>query len=160
MSEDLVKSYWPRMVRAASGYEANPALRDELAQEMAFAVWRGLAQFQGESSVNTYIYRIIHNVAVDHIRRASRQPQTEQQDDLVADHQCPEHLLTHAQQHSQLLAAVQQLPMSLRQVMLLKLEDLSNIEIGETLGLSESNVGVRLNRGKQQLTELMRKGSV
>ena len=160
MTEAIVTSYWPRMLRAASGYESNAALRDELAQEMAFAVWRALPNFDHHSALNTYIYRIIHNVAVDHIRRAGRQLQTVTDDDenVFAHHHSPEQQVANAQHYSKLLLAVQKLPISLRQVMLLKLEDLSNIEIGETLGRSESNVGVRLNRGKQILTQLMQQG--
>jgi len=162
LSDEIVKQYWPRMLRAASGYENNLALRDELAQEMAFAVWRALASFNHESSLNTYIYRIIHNVAVDHIRRAGRQLQTlsDEDENLFASNTNPEQELASAQHHSQLLLAVQKLPLSLRQVVLLKLEDMGNIEIAETLGLTESNVGVRLNRGKQLLTKFMQEGSV
>jgi len=162
LTDDIVKRYWPRMLRAASGYEINPALRDELAQEMAFAVWRALAGFNHESSLNTYIYRIIHNVAVDHIRRAGRQLQTVSDDEqnLFVTDASPEQEVASAQNHSRLLLAVNKLPLSLRQVVLLKLEDMSNIEIGETLGLSESNVGVRLNRGKQLLSKLMQEGSL
>lgn len=158
--DETVKHYWPRMLRAASGYESNPAVRDELAQDMALGVWRALAGFSGESSLKTYIYRIIHNVAVDHIRRAGREPKTfsSEEDALMSATLSPEQDVARAQSHSQLLAAVQKLPLSLRQVVLLKLEDMSNIEIGMTLGLSESNVGVRLNRGKQVLTQLMQKG--
>lgn len=162
MNDEIVKNYWPRMLRAASGYETNPALRDELAQEMALGVWRALDSFNGESSLNTYVYRIIHNIAVDHIRRAGRQPQTMSDDNehmFVTDTN-PEHTVACEQQHSQLLLALQKLPLSLRQVMLLKLEGMSNIDIGETLGLSESNVGVRLNRGKQLLTKFMQEGSL
>jgi len=159
LTDDIVTSYWPRIVRAASGYESNAAVRDELAQEMALAVWRALPSFSADSSLNTYIYRIIHNVAVDHIRRAGRQLPTA----TDGDHSEPLHNLSPerevagAQQYSQLLLAVQQLPLSLRQVVLLKLEDMSHAEIAETLGLSETNVAVRLNRGKHLLTQLMHK---
>lgn len=162
MNDEIVKNYWPRMLRAASGYETNPALRDELAQEMALGVWRALDGFNGGSSLNTYVYRVIHNIAVDHIRRAGRQPQTisDDNENVLASDKSPEHAVAMEQQHSKLLSAVQKLPLSLRQVMLLKLEDISNIDIGETLGLSESNVGVRLNRGKQLLTQFMQEGSL
>lgn len=158
--DETVKQYWPRMVRAASGYESNLAIRDELAQDMALGVWRALAAFTGESSLKTYVYRVIHNVAVDHIRRAGRQPKTisSEEEALLCRNLSPEQDIARAQSHSQLLAAVQKLPLSLRQVLLLKLEDMSNIEIGMTLGLNESNVGVRLNRGKQVLMQLMREG--
>lgn len=157
--EDTIQRYWPRMFRAASGYESNPAMRDELAQEMAFAVWRSLAAFNGDANLNTYVYRVIHNVAVDHIRSSRRQivasADSISGEEVVSDLCNPELEVTQTQQSKRMLMAIQKLPLSLRQVMLLKLEDLSNIEIAETLGLSESNVGVRINRSKQQLIELM-----
>lgn len=155
--DNTIQQYWPRMFRAASGYEVNPALRDELAQEMAFEVWRALENFNQQCALNTYIYRVIHNVAVDHIRRSKRQLATVSDEGVVSDAFNPELGVVQAQESKQLIGAIQRLPLSLRQVMLLKLEDLSNIEIAETLGLSESNVGVRVNRGKQQLIELLQK---
>ena len=45
------------------------------------------------------------------------------------------------------------LPLPYRQVITLLLEDLSYEEIAEALGISLSNVGVRINRAKQQLKE-------
>ncbi len=160
--DETVKYYWPRILRAASGYESNQSVRDELAQDMALGVWRALAGFNGESSLKTYVYRVIHNIAVDHIRRAGRELRTFSTDEeaLLCTNSSPEQDVAVAQSYAQLLAAVQKLPLSLRQVVLLKLEDMSNIEIAMTLGLSESNVGVRLNRGKQVLSQLMQKGQL
>ncbi|RUO29486.1 RNA polymerase sigma factor [Aliidiomarina sanyensis] len=153
--DEIIQHYWPRISRAAMGYEHNPTLREELAQEMAFEVWRALATFSNQCALNTYIYRVMHNVGVDHIRRAGRQPITCNEEEPVSLSPCPERVVSDAQNQARLLRAVHRLPLSLRQVVLLKLEDLSNIEIAETLGISESNVGVRLNRGKRQLMELM-----
>ena len=153
--EQQIQQYWAKIQRAASGYECRPALCDELAQEMALAVWRSLPGFSGQCSLNTYIYRVIHNVAVDHIRRHSRATECEMEDDIMDDNTSLETDLIQSQRQQKLIIAVNHLPLSLRQVMLLKLEDLSNIEIGEVLGLSGSNVAVRLNRAKEQLSNLL-----
>lgn len=149
----IIQSFWPNMVRSASGYENRPALREELAQEMALEVWRALPRFNKKSAIKTYIYRIIHNVGVDHIRRHSRASETILDTDLLDEHSCVETALQQAQHQKQLALMIQRLPLSLRQVLMLKLEDLSNIEISEVLGLSESNVAVRLNRAKQKLSD-------
>ncbi|CUS47348.1 MAG: ECF subfamily RNA polymerase sigma-70 factor [Idiomarinaceae bacterium HL-53] len=154
-NEHIVREYWPRMLRAAACYELNMALREELAQEMAVEVWRALSSFSQQCSLNTYVYRVMHNVAVDHIRRSRRQPPTQEADDLWTDDTSPEHVLVKSQQQAQLVAALQKIPLSFRQSLMLKLEGMSNIEIAETLGLTESNVGVRLNRGKQMLAKLL-----
>ncbi|ALS97613.1 RNA polymerase sigma factor [Lacimicrobium alkaliphilum] len=153
--EQTVQQYWSRIIRAASGYEARPAMRDELAQDMALAVWRSLSAFSGQCALNTYIYRVIHNVAVDHIRRHSRTTEYELTDEIEDDNISPESDLIHSRRQQKLIIAVNRLPLSLRQVILLKLEDLNNTEIGEVLGLSDSNVAVRLNRAKQKLSELL-----
>ncbi|WP_088330369.1 sigma-70 family RNA polymerase sigma factor [Lacimicrobium sp. SS2-24] len=153
--EQIVQQYWSKILRAASGYEARPAMRDELAQDMALAVWRSVSGFNGQCSLNTYIYRVIHNVAVDHIRRHSRTNEQELVDEIEDDNISPESDLIHSRRQQKLIIAINRLPLSLRQVILLKLEDLNNTEIGEVMGLSDSNVAVRLNRAKHKLSELL-----
>lgn len=161
--EIIIQQYWPRILRAAAGYELNTAKKEELAQDMALEIWRALASFNQQCALHTYIYRVIHNVAVDHIRRAKRElPVTSHTEssnnsfDIPVANANPELMTASSQQQSALIQAIHGLPLSLRQVLLLKLEDLSNIEIAETLGLSESNVGVRVNRAKQQLANLLK----
>jgi RNA polymerase sigma-70 factor (ECF subfamily) len=59
------------------------------------------------------------------------------------------------QQGQRLLDAVQRLPVSLRQVVTLALEGLSYAEIGDVLGITETNVGARLTRARQRLRQLL-----
>lgn len=54
-----------------------------------------------------------------------------------------------------LRAAIQRLPLAYRQAVMLMLEDLSHAEIGEILGIGESNVAVRLNRARKALREVL-----
>ncbi|MBQ4812437.1 sigma-70 family RNA polymerase sigma factor [Pseudoalteromonas luteoviolacea] len=153
--EIIIKQYWPQIGRAASGYENRSALSDELAQEMALSVWRSLDRFNGQCSMNTYVYRVIHNTAIDHIRRHSKLSEDELSDKTICEHTSPEADALQAQRQKHLMNAVNKLPLSLRQVMLLKLEDLNNVEISDVLGISEANVGIRLHRAKEQLTKLL-----
>lgn len=153
---EIIEAYWPRILRAAAGYEQNAAIRDELAQDMAVEIWRALPAFANQCSLKTYIYRVIHNVAVDHIRRVTRQIKTLPGATVPPLHDgetstSPEHDIEHAQQQQRLMQAIQKLPLSLRQILMLKLEDLSHNEIADTLGLTETNVAVRLNRAKPLL---------
>jgi RNA polymerase sigma-70 factor (ECF subfamily) len=55
--------------------------------------------------------------------------------------------------------AIRQLPLSYRQVILLALEELSPLEIAAVLGITENNVGVRLNRARKALRSLLEKHS-
>jgi len=54
-----------------------------------------------------------------------------------------------------LIATIQSLPMSHRQIIVLLLEDLSYAEMAEVLGISENNVAVRLNRARKALKEAL-----
>ncbi|WP_185843553.1 RNA polymerase sigma factor [Pseudoalteromonas luteoviolacea] len=154
--EKIIAQYWPQISRAASGYENRPALSDELAQEMALSVWRSLDGFSEQCSLNTYIYRVIHNTAIDHIRRHSRLSEDELDEATLCERVSPEASALQAQRQKQLLIAINKLPLSLRQVMLLKLEDLNNVEISDVLGISDTNVGIRLHRAKEQLSKLLK----
>ncbi|TMP35488.1 RNA polymerase subunit sigma-70 [Pseudoalteromonas rubra] len=149
----IVETFWPQIRRAAKGYEQRSALCEELSQDMAFALWRALGNFDGQCKLNTYVYRVIHNVAVDHIRKYSRQKEDELAEEQVHSADSPEVNMQQQQQQQRLERAIQQLPLSHRQVMMLKLEGIDTAEISDVLGISEANVGVRLHRAKAQLTE-------
>ncbi|KAF7783630.1 RNA polymerase sigma-70 factor, ECF subfamily [Pseudoalteromonas rubra] len=154
-----VETYWPQISRAARGYENRPSLCEELTQDMAFALWRALGHFDGMCQLNTYVYRVIHNVAVDHIRKHSRQ----KEDALIEEHtlstDSPESNIQKYQQQQRLTRAIHRLPLSLRQVMLLKLEGVDTVQISDVLGISEANVGIRLHRAKAQLAEQLEENS-
>jgi RNA polymerase sigma-70 factor (ECF subfamily) len=67
----------------------------------------------------------------------------------------PEEQAAIANQRDRLRSAIQRLPLAYRQVVMLMLEELSHAEIAEVLGISESNVAVRLNRARKALREAM-----
>jgi RNA polymerase sigma-70 factor, ECF subfamily len=135
----------------------------DLAQEILLQVWRSLPQFQGRASASTWFYRVALNTALDwhrkeHRRQVRRQSILEVEDLAVAG-------LDGAQQAVQreiverLYAAIRQLPKTDAALVLLYLDDLSYRQIAEVLGISESNVGVKLNRAKKALGELMNEDS-
>jgi RNA polymerase sigma-70 factor (ECF subfamily) len=63
--------------------------------------------------------------------------------------------LSQEQDSARLMAAVRQLPLIQRQVVVLALEDMDYAEIAAVLGITENNVGVRLNRARAGLRKLM-----
>ena len=67
----------------------------------------------------------------------------------------PETRLVQQEQSARLVEAVRRLGLPYRQVITLLLEDLSYEEIGEALGLTVNNVGVRINRAKAQLKAML-----
>lgn len=137
--------------RIAQTYERRPALVQEVVQEAALALWRALPGFRGDSSLRTFVGRIAHNVCVSHVRKESKAHFDELPESVVDSAPRPEELAEQDSRRALLLAAVRDLPLSLRPVVTLHLEGFTNTEIAEALALTANNVGVRLNRGRQQL---------
>lgn len=142
--------------RLAGSYTRGDAEREDLLQEISLALWQALPRFRGESSERTFLFRIAHNHCINHIVR--RRP-TSSLDDLELD-PVDESLpmdaeLDAASASMKLHDAVRRLPVIQRQVVTLALEDMDYAEIAAVLGITENNVGVRLNRARATLRKLM-----
>jgi RNA polymerase sigma factor (sigma-70 family) len=144
------------LARIAGAYESRAAQRQDLLQEMALAIWRALPSVRDGAAVKAFVARVAHNRAVNHVvseRRAGRSSDLDE--DLPDPRACPEIQAASGQDHAQLLAAVRRLPMGLRQVVTLALEDLSHAEIAGALGITINNVDVRLSRARQALRRML-----
>jgi RNA polymerase sigma-70 factor (ECF subfamily) len=154
--EQVVRDYQGSLNRIVATYELIPALQQELHQEILLAIWKSLARFRGDSSLHTFIFRIAHNQAINHVSRYSRRPGHQAIDTSIPDDNTSPELAAMDRQEIQLvIKAMHQLPVLQRQLLALSLEGLSYKELAEVTGLSESNVGVRLNRAKKALKDYM-----
>jgi RNA polymerase sigma-70 factor (ECF subfamily) len=154
--EKLLAEHRGALGRIAWSYTNTAADREDLLQDMGMALWQALPGFRGECSERTFVYRIGHNRAV-HFLAARRRADTALDDAIEASDPAPtaETELARQQQTEQLADAVRRLPLPYRQVVVLLLEGLEYAEIAEVLGISESNVGVRLNRARPMLRQTM-----
>lgn len=151
--DDVLQQHGAMLSRIAASYEFEPRRREDLLQEISVAVWRALPRWRGEASLRTFVARIAHNRAVDHLGKHSRLNEhvlDEQHPDPVAD---PQHHVEAQQRRDALLAAVCRLALGQRQVVVLALEGFSQREIGQSLGLEENTVAQRLSRARRQLAE-------
>jgi RNA polymerase sigma-70 factor (ECF subfamily) len=154
--ETIIRTHGPALARVASSYEADRALREDLLQEMLFAIHRALPSLREDASLAPFVFRIAHNRGVTHVLRQRAARRSDIPVELPASPQTPEESRIENERTLRLQAAIRRLPLPYRQVITLVLEDMSHLEIGEILGLSVSNVGVRVNRAKAQLKELLR----
>ena len=155
----IIADLGPALLRAAASYERDPALREDLLQDMLLAISRALPRLQDEDRLKAFVFRIAHNKGVDHIARHAATPSAEEiPEDLARDGGSPEDELIDKQRTQRLLAAVRKLDLPYRQVITLVMEDLSYAEIAEALGITVSNVGVRVNRAKAHLRSLLDHG--
>jgi len=139
-----------RVVRA---YGDSTEDRDDLFQEICLQLWLSIPRFEGKSKVSTWIYRVALNTAITRNRnektrrRHSKQFMEfrQQQGDAGQASEIIERLYD----------AVHKLPRVDASVVLMHFDGLAYSEMAEILGISESNVGVKLNRAKKQLALLM-----
>lgn len=153
---ELMREHGAAVARVAASYSRQRAEREDLEQDIWFAVWRALPAFRGEASLKTFILRIAHNRAVDTL--ASRRPQVfsiDETNDPESEEPSPDVHVTRDEQARQLHVAVQRLPLGLRQAVTLRLEGLSLAEVAGVLGISENNATVRVARARARLRELL-----
>ncbi len=152
----LLRAHQGSLRRLAASYAGATSEQEDLLQEIALALWLALPSFRGESSEKTFLFRIAQNRCISHIAR--RRP-VDSLDGLELDPadsaKGPDALVSDAEQSSRLLQGVRSLPLMHRQVIVLALEDLDYREIAAVLGITETNVGVRLNRARARLRKLM-----
>ncbi|MBM3845626.1 MAG: sigma-70 family RNA polymerase sigma factor [Verrucomicrobia bacterium] len=132
--------------------------RDDLAQEILLQLWRSLPRFQGLAKESTWIYRVALNTALAWHRGEKKRRST--QTSLPAIEELPEPDDRAARERSdqvtRLYTAVRKLPKVDAALVLLYLDDLSYREMADVLGISETNVGVKLNRARKTLASLMK----
>ena len=148
------------VMNVARAYTLTSEECQDLAQEILLQAWQSLPKFEGKASAATWFYRVAINTAMkwhrnDKPRRARQQPLLELQV-LATDGANSAEGAQHRDTVEQLYKAIHQLPKTDAALVLLYLDELSYREMAEVLGISESNVGVKLNRAKQALSELMK----
>lgn len=154
--ERLLAENGAALSRLAASYTRTTGDRDDLLQEIATSLWLALPRFRGECSERTFLFCIAHNRAISHVSRSRGTASAGDEAIEISDSRPdPERGLAERQEQSRLLAAVQRLPVIYRQTITLMLEGMSYGEIAEILGIAENNVGVRLNRGRQMLREIL-----
>jgi RNA polymerase sigma factor (sigma-70 family) len=156
--DTLLAANGAALTRLASSYTNTSSDRDDLLQEIAIAVWQALHRFRGECSERTFLFRIAHNRGIAYLAR--KRPEIPGGGEEIEIHDSapdPESGLAQQQAADRLRRAIYHLPVAYRQVITLTLEGLGYGDIAEVLGISESNVGVRLSRARQMLRESLEK---
>jgi RNA polymerase sigma-70 factor (ECF subfamily) len=141
--------------KIAWGFSTCAADRADLMQDMAAQLWAVFPRWDGVRPFSTWAYRVALNVALGR-RRAPAPPTVPH--DALHDEAPQAHAARGPDEAAllhQLRRAVDGLDPLNRALLLLHLDDLAYREIGEILGLTETNVGVRLNRLKQRLRTQM-----
>ncbi len=151
--QDWLEKYKGMLVKIARSFSNASEDFDDLFQEILLQLWRSIPSFNGRSSSSTWVYRVGLNRALVWKRGETKR------ENLI-------HILTQetplAEAASQanekrtecLYAAIRKLNQADRALVLLALEGLSYREISSIMEITETNVGVRLNRAKTKLSRI------
>lgn len=150
---ELLRRHRKILFKVSNSYAWNPEDRAELMQDIALQLWRAFPNFDSSRKFSTWMYRIALNTAISYVRHQSeRKARTIGLD--ISLHDIPDVTGQEpelAQQINTLHRAIASLDPLNRALMLLYLDEYSTREIGEILGLSETNVSTKLNRLKQRI---------
>jgi len=160
--EELVKAHEKAVYNLALRMVGNPQDAEDMAQEAFLKAYRSLPEFRGESKFSVWLYRIVSNVCLDHLRRQGRRPASslttededgeEQQWDVPDESQSPERLLEQKLTREAVQRGLETLPADQRQILLLReIRGMSYEEIGQTLDLEPGTVKSRIFRARKKL---------
>ena len=152
--EEAGRQFAPAIARLARSHEYDADRARDLEQEIHCALWQSLERFDGQCSLKTWVYRVAHNVAVDHVRKAGRRPLGVSLDQ-VAERPAPEggeDRAADAHVLGKVRALVRELPPLDAQIILLWLEGESAADIAEITGSNASAIATRTHRIRERLT--------
>jgi len=131
-------------------YADESADREDLFQEILCQAWRSYAGFREESRFSTWLYRVALNTAITHLRKKRRPGDVSAGEEWVR-HEAPTD--PYAEEVDIMYAAINRLSKIDKAIILLYLEDCSYYDMSDIMGMSVSNIGVRLNRIRKRLKE-------
>lgn len=138
-------------------YTDDDLSHEDLFQEIVLQLWRSFDSFKGESKFSTWMYRVSLNTAIILIRKKNRTIATSSLEHQIIHINTEENDHVTEERLQLLYAAIKLLNDVERALVLMYLEDLPYKDIAETIGISEVNARVKMNRAKQKLKEIITK---
>ena len=152
---DLINEHQGLIHKVCIMYESDRDIRNDLFQEIVLQLWRSFPTFRGESKITTWMYRIALNTAISGYRKQTRHVRTEDLSDFhfnISDQSAGDDAEENVQRLHQ---AIRQLSEIERAMIMMALEEVPYEEIAETIGITQNNVRVRMNRIREKLRKIM-----
>lgn len=167
--ERMIADHGGRMLAVARRMLRNEEEARDALQEAFLLAFRGIARFEGQSLLSTWLHRIVVNAALMRLRSRKAHPEesiepllpTFQEDGHSTNvyggwPERPDTELARSELRSLVRAAIDRLPQSYRTVLVLRdIEELDTSEVAELLGVTANAVKIRLHRARQALRELL-----
>ncbi|MDZ7739665.1 MAG: RNA polymerase sigma factor [Bacteroidales bacterium] len=149
---EILSNYQGILHKVSLIYFKNKSDREDNLQEIIYQLWKSFPNLKNHNSIGSWIYAVSINTSISRIRKLSRieyresVPEIPDRSDITGKMSMNDSLQL-------LLNAIHKLDDIDKSIMLLYLEEKSYDEIAEIIGISKSNVGVRINRAKKSLKQ-------
>lgn len=136
-------------------YTNDSEAHNDLFQEITIQLWRAYPKFRGDSKFSTWMYRVALNTAITLYRKSKRGIKTQDFEGISFKISSVPYDDTVEQQLKLMYSAVKDLNDIDKALVFLYLEDKNYKEISETLGITEVNARVKMNRIKGKLRTIL-----
>lgn len=152
----IYNEHAPKVLRLCLGYAAgDDALAKEWLQETFIKVWNHRKSFKGNSSIETWIYRIAVNVCLGDLRKSKKNIQINEE--ILANNTDSSNTNKDAD-IQKMYTCIEQLTEQNKAIILLELEEIPQQTIADTIGLAHGTLRTRLNRIRKALLKCIQNG--
>jgi len=151
---NLLKNYQGILYKVSMIYFKSRVDQEENVQEIIYQLWKSYSTLR-TNSFGSWVYAISINTSISRIRKVSRIEYRESLPDFP-DNSNHEESFSKSESFQMLLKAIYNLDEINKSIVLLYLEEKSYEEIADILGMSTSNVGIRILRAKEKLKQILK----
>ncbi len=152
---DLLEEHQNIVHKVCRLYTNSKDQHNDLFQEITIQLWKAFPKFRGEAKFSTWMYRVALNTAITLYRKSKRSIQTQDYDSVMFKISSEEYDDTVEQQLKLMYTKIKELNDIEKALVFLYLEDKNYREISDTLGITEVNARVKMNRVKGKLRKLL-----
>lgn len=153
---EILSNYQGILHKVSFVYFKNKPDREDNIQEIIYQLWKSFPSLKNHNSIGSWIYAVSINTSISRIKKVSRIEYRETIPELSDNSNVIDEISMN-ESLKLLLNAIYDLDEVDKSIMLLYLEEKSYDEIAEIIGVSKSNVGVRILRAKEQLKQNLKR---
>lgn len=151
----LIREHQGLIHKVCMMYQQDYDNRNDLFQEIVLQLWKSFHTYRGEAKITTWMYRIALNTAISGYRKLKRNIRTEDLQDLHFNISENYPAYEREEEFARLQTAIRQLSEIERAMVMMALEEVPYEEIADTIGITQNNVRVRMNRIREKLRKIM-----
>lgn len=148
--EEWLNQHRALLFKIIRAYAYNADDQDDLFQDISLQIWKSIPSFKGNSSPSTWLYRIALNTAIrwsgkQKKHQEGRHEISDMSHILYANEEAIDERISWLYDEIKLMNEID------RSLTLMLLDGFSYKEMADMIGISESNIGVKIHRIKKQL---------